>query len=48
MDCEDIRDAPFGSIQTYKPTSDGSVAATTAGGELQREAKFGITRKSMG
>jgi hypothetical protein len=30
-------------IQTYKPTSDGSVAARTAGGELHRASKFGIS-----
>jgi hypothetical protein len=29
--------------QTYKPTSDGSVAAITAGGELHERAEFGIT-----
>ena len=33
--------------RTYKPTSDGSVAAITAGGELHRAANFGITGKSM-
>jgi len=34
-------------IQTYKPTSDGSVAAITAGGRLHRAAKFGTNEKSM-
>jgi hypothetical protein len=34
-------------IQTYKPTSDGSVAAITAGGRLHTAAKFGTTEKSM-
>ena len=33
--------------QTYKPTSDGSVAARTAGGGLHRATKFGTTEKSM-
>jgi hypothetical protein len=49
FDCEDIRGAPRfdsnGSIQTYKPTSDGSVAARTAGGELHEAAKFGTIER---
>jgi hypothetical protein len=36
--------APF-CLTHYKPTSDGSVAARTAGGELQRAAKFGTTEQ---
>jgi hypothetical protein len=35
--------APDCFHQTYKPTSDGSVAAITAGGRLHNATKFGKT-----